>query len=78
MTSFERQSEGSQRDKAEKKVHFDDSKSSMSPDRMVREEYEAKFGKMNKFVLNDSPIDRYYKLYVVEERARALRENPVR
>mmetsp|Transcript_19364 Transcript_19364/g.29692 ORF Transcript_19364/g.29692 Transcript_19364/m.29692 type:complete len:121 (+) Transcript_19364:5416-5778(+) len=37
-------------------------------------DYEGKYGKTQKFVQNNSPIDRYYKMYVVEPKTRVYGE----
>ena len=36
------------------------------PEKNVKKAYEQKFGKSSKFIESNSPIDRYYKLYVAE------------
>lgn len=40
--------------------------------KQIKKGYEARFGKCSKFVRNNSPIDKYYKMYVIEPESKVF------
>ena len=38
----------------------------------IKKGYEARFGKCSKFIRNNSPIDKYYKMYVIEPESKVF------
>ena len=60
-----------------KQVKFDahhdkDPKTDRTEEGEICPEYLGKFGKIDKFIKNNSPIDRYYKMYVIEPNSKVF------